>query len=78
MQTVGVHEAKTHLSRLVDEVANGGTIEIARHGVPVARLVPVGRHSSESVDQAVAQIKALPRRRLKGVTVGELVQAGRR
>ncbi len=35
-----MHEAKTHLSRLVDEVAAGREIVIARAGRPVARLVP--------------------------------------
>ena len=41
MQTVNIHAAKTHLSRLVDEVASGQEIVIARAGKPVARLVPV-------------------------------------
>lgn len=38
---VNVHEAKTHLSRLLRKVAAGEEIVIARAGVPVARLVPV-------------------------------------
>lgn len=38
---VNVHEAKTHLSRLLRRVAAGEEIVIARAGVPVARLVPV-------------------------------------
>lgn len=36
---VNVHEAKTHLSRLLRQVADGEEIVIARAGVPVARLV---------------------------------------
>jgi prevent-host-death family protein len=39
--TVNIHEAKTHLSRLVDEAARGREIVIARAGKPVARLVPL-------------------------------------
>jgi prevent-host-death family protein len=35
-----VHEAKTHLSRLLDRVATGEEVVIAKAGVPVARLVP--------------------------------------
>jgi prevent-host-death family protein len=35
-----VHEAKTQLSRLLQEVENGEEIVIARNGEPVARLVP--------------------------------------
>ena len=41
-KSVGVHEAKTHLSRLLEEVENGVEVEIARRGVVVARLVPAG------------------------------------
>jgi prevent-host-death family protein len=38
---VNIHEAKTHLSRLLQRVAAGEEITIARAGVPVARLVAV-------------------------------------
>lgn len=38
---VNIHEAKTHLSRLLQRVAGGEEITIARAGVPIARLVAV-------------------------------------
>jgi prevent-host-death family protein len=38
---VNIHEAKTHLSRLLQRVAGGEEVTIARAGVPVARLVAV-------------------------------------
>jgi prevent-host-death family protein len=38
---VNIHEAKTHLSRLLQKVAAGEEVTIARAGVPVARLVAV-------------------------------------
>ncbi len=38
---VNIHEAKTHLSRLLQRVAAGEEVTIARAGVPVARLVAV-------------------------------------
>lgn len=38
---MGVHEAKTHLSRLLRRVAAGEEVVISRGGVPVARLVPI-------------------------------------
>jgi prevent-host-death family protein len=41
MAEVSVHEAKTHLSRLLLRVAGGEEIVIARAGKPVAKLVPV-------------------------------------
>ncbi|MXZ90405.1 MAG: type II toxin-antitoxin system Phd/YefM family antitoxin [Chloroflexi bacterium] len=41
MVTVNVHEAKTHLSRLLARVEDGEEVVIARNGKPVARLVSV-------------------------------------
>lgn len=43
---VNVHEAKTHLSRLLERVEAGEEITLARAGRPVARLVPF-RHQQE-------------------------------
>lgn len=40
--TVNIHQAKTHLSRLVERVEAGEEIVLARAGRPVARLVPLG------------------------------------
>jgi prevent-host-death family protein len=39
---VGVHEAKTQLSKLLRLLDAGQEVEIMRNGVPVARLVPAG------------------------------------
>jgi prevent-host-death family protein len=39
--TINIHEAKTHLSRLVARVEAGEEIVLARGGRPVARLVPM-------------------------------------
>lgn len=36
---VNVHQAKTHLSQLLQEVEQGGEVVIARSGMPIARLV---------------------------------------
>lgn len=40
MKQVNIHEAKTHLSRLLEEVEAGEDIVIARNGHPVARVIP--------------------------------------
>ena len=40
MSQVNVHEAKTHLSKLLARVAAGEEIVISKSGIPVARLVP--------------------------------------
>jgi len=41
MEQVNVHQAKTHLSRLLERVAEGEEIIIAKSGRPMARLVPM-------------------------------------
>jgi prevent-host-death family protein len=46
MAQVGMHEAKTKLSQLVERAEAGEDIVIARNGKPVARLVPVARTNS--------------------------------
>lgn len=40
MATVNIHEAKTHLSRLLERVRQGEEIVVAKAGTPVAKLVP--------------------------------------
>lgn len=40
-ETLNIHQAKTHLSRLLERVAKGGSFVIAKAGRPVARLVPL-------------------------------------
>jgi prevent-host-death family protein len=47
MQTVNIHEAKTHLSRFVDQAAAGEEIIIARAGKPVARLVALAADTQQ-------------------------------
>lgn len=42
-RTVNIHEAKTHLSRLLEDVQAGETIVIAKAGKPVAELRPTPR-----------------------------------
>jgi prevent-host-death family protein len=46
---VNIHAAKTHLSRLIDQVNAGEEIVITRHGRPVARLVPPSEAQSRKL-----------------------------
>jgi prevent-host-death family protein len=77
--TIGAYEAKTHLPRLLDEVAAGQTITITKHGRPVAILVPP--HAADR-PEAAAVIAALRQARehvrLDGLSVRRLIQEGRR
>jgi len=49
MKAVNVHEAKTHLSRLLQRVAAGEEITISNRGTPVARLVPAKRGRGQGI-----------------------------
>jgi prevent-host-death family protein len=78
-QAVGLFEAKTHLSALIDRVERGDEITITRRGVPVARLVPARGASRKRVGEAIERIRALRKGvNLKGVTIRELIEEGRR
>lgn len=78
MKTIGAYEAKTHLSRLLEDVANGETIEITKHGKPVARLVPPIGVEKADVDAAIAAIRvARAGVRLEGLSIRELIEEGR-
>lgn len=41
MKTVNIHEAKTHLSRLIDQAAKGEAFVIAKAGKPLVKVVPL-------------------------------------
>jgi prevent-host-death family protein len=60
MKKVGIFEAKTHLSSLVDEVEKGGEVIITRHGKPVAKLVRAQeRLSPEAAERRQRALKRL-------------------
>lgn len=42
MQTFNIHDAKTHLSRLVDQAAKGEPFVIAKAGKPLVKVIPLG------------------------------------
>ena len=74
MQKVSLFDAKTHLSRLIDQIASGAETEIiiSRNGKPVACLMPIHRDVSrrvglargefevpDDIDQTNAEVAAL-------------------
>lgn len=77
MKTVGSYEAKTHLPRLLDEVAAGETITITKHGVPVATLAPVraGRDAARGVAEELRSFR--DRHPLDGIRIRDLIEDGR-
>jgi prevent-host-death family protein len=66
MRTIGAYEAKTHLPRLLEEVAGGETITITKHGVPIAELRPAPAVSRRRPADVIAAL----RKARKGVTIG--------
>ncbi|WP_117195352.1 type II toxin-antitoxin system Phd/YefM family antitoxin [Rhizobium terrae] len=48
MKTVNIHEAKTHLSRLVEEAAKGEGFVIAKAGKPMVKVVPLNEAAEET------------------------------
>ena len=54
---VNIHEAKTNLSRIVDEVAAGAEIIIAKAGKPRAKLVPLGPVARRKPGRAKGKIR---------------------
>lgn len=54
MKTIGLFEAKTHLSELIARVAAGDEIVITRHNKPVARLVPIDRPGGHAPQRRAA------------------------
>ena len=46
MRTINIHEAKTHLSRLVDEAEKGESFIIAKAGKPKVKVTPIGEREA--------------------------------
>lgn len=51
MQTINIHEAKTRLSRLVEEAARGNAFIIAKAGKPMVKVIPLGAEESKGVNR---------------------------
>ena len=78
VRTVGAYEAKTHLPRLLDDVAAGKSVVITKHGVPVARLVPAGPQAADPRQVIDALRNARRGVRLAGLSLRDLMSEGRR
>ena len=79
MNTIGLSDAKTHLSALLERVAQGEEITITKHGVPVALLFPAANRRKKDPKKVAERIRALRRgARLEGITIRQLLGEGRR
>ena len=80
MRVVGVFDAKTRLTALLDEVERGGEVLITRRGKPIARLVPAEpgfdrAKARRAADELIELSKDLT---LGGLSLKELISEGRR
>ena len=80
MQTLGVFEAKNHLTALLDDVEEGDEVLITRRGKPVARLVPAesGFDRAKARKAAEGLRAASKGQTLGGLSLKDLVGEGRR
>ena len=79
MITVGAFKAKTHLSSLLDRVAEGEEVVITKHGKPVARLVGAAQFDRERVNEAFEKLKLLRKQTTLGGLPWEMLRdEGRR
>ena len=79
MIEVGAFDAKTHLSSLLNKVAQGEEVLITRRGIPVARLVPAQEADRSRVAKAIRRLRSLREGvRLRGLSWKELRDRGRR
>lgn len=59
MESVGLFEAKTHLSELIARAERGEEVVITRHNKPVAKLVPVREEPASRARQRGRALQAL-------------------
>jgi prevent-host-death family protein len=80
METIGLFEAKTHLSELVARAERGEEVVITRHNKPVAKLVPVAAadQDAQSRREAVDQLLRGSQGRRLGLDWRALRDEGRR
>lgn len=79
MEKVGAYEAKTHLPKLLERVAKGHQITITKHGVPVAVLGPYNPEKNVEIEDVIEQLKKFrENNRLKGLSIREMIEEGRR
>ena len=78
MKTVGLFEAKTHFSKLAEEVHAGETITVTKHGVPFLELRPLVQAAAMTVDEAVEGLLAIrARSSVSGPSILEMIEMGR-
>jgi prevent-host-death family protein len=79
MIEVGVHEAKTHLSALLDKVKHEGEVLITKRGIAIARLVPAEHANPTEIGLIIDKLRLFRKKvKLRGLGWKGLRDDGRR
>ena len=77
--SVSAFDAKTHLSRLLQEVQDGSSITITKRGKPVARLVPISQDRGKTTaEEILMQFDEIRKKSGGKVNIRKYIEAGRR
>jgi prevent-host-death family protein len=80
-QQIGAFEAKTHFSRIIEEVERGADYVITRRGKPVAQIIPFKQEKELTRKEAIAQLiemRKLYRGEPGSFNIREAIEEGRR
>jgi prevent-host-death family protein len=80
-QQIGIFEAKTHLSQIIEKVENGADFIITKRGKPTAKIIPVEQEKKMSRKEVIEEFREL-RKHYKGepgsFNIREAIAEGRR
>lgn len=73
---VSASEAKTHLLQLLDRVAKSERFVIARHGVPIADILPIQTTTDEKRREAIERLTKLSEGKHTDGAIREMIEGG--
>ena len=80
-QEIGIFEAKSNLSQIIDKAANGADFVITRRGKPVAKIIPFKKEQEMTYKEAIAgllEMRKLYRGEPGSFNIREAIEEGRR
>jgi prevent-host-death family protein len=78
MKVASAYEAKTRLAELLRRVQSGESITITKHGVPVAKLVPIEELRRPDVSETITALLDFRKgNKLDGLSIREMIEQGR-
>jgi prevent-host-death family protein len=79
MKSIGAYEAKTHLPKLLEQVAEGQQITITKHGVPVAVLSPYDSEKNVDILEVIRSLREFRKgNRLEDLSIRDMIEEGRK